>query len=336
LILTTSFHAKSDTELSKTITKNYSVDEMMRLSIKNSFGKIEVTNWDKNEFDIVVEITVEGSSQQRAEKKLAEIKVAIDETSEEISFTTDIDDMNNKNGESFEVNYTIRMPASNPVSLKNSFGDIFLSDRRGPAVIDLSYGALKAQSLFDRSEIEVSFGKAYIDVLDRGEITIKYSEVEIESSTDLEMNMEFSDVEIETVEKLELEAKYGSVEIGQVGDLDAEASFNGLSIERLTSSLMLEAKYVSDFEIDLVESSFRLIDIKGKFSSFELNLAPDLSADIEAEFEFSDLKASGVNIDYSYRVKESNESEYRGKINGGNPDKRIIIDSSYGNCKIYQ
>jgi hypothetical protein len=79
-----------------------------------------------------------------------------------------------------------------------------------------------------------------------------------------------------------------------------------------------------------------LIDIKGKFSSFELNLAPDLSADIEAEFEFSDLKASGVNIDYSYRVKESNESEYRGKINGGNPDKRIIIDSSYGNCKISQ
>lgn len=329
-------YAGQDTELSDKIDKTFKVSRETLLSIKNSFGKVEVTNWDKNEFHVVVEILVEANSDQRAQRMMDAIEVKYTESGQGVYFTTSIDNINNKSGESFKVNYTVKMPQENPIEIKNSFGDVYLSDRKGDAELDVSYGALKAENLFGNNEVEVSFGKGYIDRLERGEITIKYSDVEIESSEDLEMDTQFSKVSIGTVEKLELEAKYGSIEIGTVSDLNADASFNGFSIETLTGSLELDASYVSGFEIESVKSTFNLIDIRGKFGSYELNLDDDVSADLEATFEFSDLKSSGLNVEYSYRVKDGHESEYRGKIQGGNSAKRIIIDSSYGDCKIYQ
>jgi hypothetical protein len=326
----------ADTELTDRVDKTFKVNASTLLTVKNSFGKIEINNWERDEIHVVVDIIVEGNNESRAEKLMDAIEVTYRESGSEVFFQTKIDNMNNRGGESFEVNYTIKMPISNPIDIKNSFGDIYLNDRQGSAVLDVSYGALKAENLLGDNEIEVSFGKGYFDRVERGEITIKYSDVEIASSDVLEMDTQFSKVELDEVNRLELEAKYGSVTLGNVGDLDADASFNGLNLETLAGSLILEASYVSNFEIDKVLPSFQLIDIKGKFSSFELNLDDDVSADLEATFEYSDLKDNGAVIDYSYRVRDNNENEYRGKINGGNSGKRILIDSSYGNCKIYQ
>lgn len=328
--------ASADTELTDKIDKTFKANTATLLSVKNSFGKVEVTNWDRKEIHVVVDIIVEGNNESRAQRLMDAIEVTYNESGEGVYFQTKIDNMNNKGGESFEVNYTIQMPIDNPIYIKNSFGDVYLSDRKGPAELDVSYGALKAENLFEKSEVEVSFGKGYFDRIETGEITIKYSDVEIGSSDELEMDSQFSKVEIDKVSKMELEAKYGSVEIGEVAYLDADASFNGLSIKTLTGTLILDASYVSGFEIDEVKSSFQLIDIRGKFSSYELNLASDVKADLEAEFEFSDLKDAGIKMDYTYKVRDNNENEYRAKINGGNSSKRILIDSSYGDCKIYQ
>jgi hypothetical protein len=328
--------ASADIELSDKIDKTFKVNVETLLSVRNSFGKVEVTNWDKNEFHVVVDIIVEANNEAKAQKLMDAIDVTYNESGQSVYFKTSLSKMNNNGSASFEINYTIKMPATNPIEIKNSFGDVYLSEREGRADLDVSYGALKAESLLGDNVVALAFGKGYFDRFANGQIAIKYSDVEITSSQTLEMNTQFSKVELEKVDRLALKAKYGSVELGHVGDIEADASFNGLTIETLSGSLRLDASYVSGFEIDEVKPSFQIIDIKGKFSSFEINLASDVAANFDAKFKFSDLKDTGVNIDYSYRVKDHNENEYRGTINGGDSNKRILIDSSYGNCKLYQ
>lgn len=319
-----------DTDLEKNISKNYKVNRDTKLDIHTSFGKVHINNWDKNEFDVKIDILVTGSNEERAQKLLDKIEVDIDETSGSISFQTDLNNLNTKNSEKFEIYYTISMPKGNPLRVKNSFGDTFVPDRDGDVELESAYGALKTGELNGESFVKVSFGKADVDVMVTGEAEIKYSDAEFGYLGKVEFNTGFSDIEIEEADELELEAKYGDVEMGKVRRLEADAQFCGFELDELVEYLDMEASYVSDMTIEKVNAGFESIYIVGKFGSYELGIDPELKADFKGEFDFCDLRTRSVDIDFTYKVKDSNESEYRGKINGGG--NLIEVKSSYGDC----
>ena len=322
-------------EVSRTITKNFVVTSSTTLEVRNTFGAIHINNWDKGEFAVEVEIIGKSSSESRAQQIADRIEIDIRESGDRVSFETELNDIKTRGRDGFEVRYTISMPADNPIRIRNSFGDVYLDDRNGSADLDISYGSLKAGDLNEESKVKLSFGKGYIDRFETGQLEVKYSELEISSSRRLDMDQQFSKVEIDEVDELELDSKYGEVEIGAVKELDADVSYSGFTIEELITSMDLDAQYVSGFEIDMVRKDFEFLYIEGKFGSYDIRLEEGLQADIEAEFKYSDLKTMGADVNFHYRVKDNNESEYRGKIGGGHPDRRIVIRSTYGNCTIF-
>ncbi len=326
----------SSTELSKTVTRNFKVSPSTELNIINSFGKVHVNNWDKNEIDIEVVITVESPSDSRAQRILDDINIEIKEGPSSISVSTLLDNINTRSQESMEVNYTINMPAGNPLDLDNRFGDVYLDDRGGAANIEVSYGALKAGNFDARSYIEVSFGSGDIGHFSEGDIEIKYSDVDILGAGIVDLRQQFSDVEMGAVREIDLDSRYGSMRIEKVGDIDADVQFTDFSIDELTGSIIMKCKYVSDFEIDLLRKTFTRVDIDGDFGSYEINLEEGLQASIDGQFRFADLRNSGVDVDFHYRVKDNNSVDYRGKIGGGHADKQIIIRSSYGDLRLSQ
>ncbi|SNT11805.1 hypothetical protein SAMN05421640_2357 [Ekhidna lutea] len=327
--------AKGQDEKKKYVEKNYKVSATTKLKIENKFGKVEINSWTKNEFDIKVEIIGKGRNEDRAQRILDAIEIDITENSSEIYFETEIDDINNKNEEGFEVNYTVYMPDGNPLEIKNSFGDVAMGDRDNDLTISVSYGSMRVGDVSGDASIKVSFGNGSVGRIKDGEATIKYSDFEIDGADKLDLKQGFSDIEIGDVMDLELESKYGKVEIEKAGKVDADAHFSGFDIEELTGSLELDCSYLGDFKIDKLAKSFTLIDIDGKFGSYEIGLEDGMNADINAEFSFSDLKyASDVDATFNYRVKESNKSIYKGKIGKGDSNKMIRIDSSYGNLKL--
>ncbi|MFY0688434.1 MAG: hypothetical protein JXQ90_14765 [Cyclobacteriaceae bacterium] len=323
-------------EVKKTINKSYKVSSSTYLEVDNRFGKVHVNNWDKSEFKIDIEIIVEGSNEDKAQKILDRIDIDISESSGGYSFKTDMDNLKTNNDDQFQVNYTISMPSENPVRMENSFGDLYLDTRDGSAYVKVSYGALKAADFNDEAEINVSFGKGDIGFWQRGKGTIKYSDVEIQRIGKIELNQQFSDVEIDELDEIELESKYGSVEIGSARSIDAEVQFSGFQIERLSKRLEMTASYVGDFEIEELNAEFESVYISGKFGSYEIGIPSDLKADFRGKFSFCNLKDGGVPIEYNYRVKDMNESEYRGKINGGDESKKIEVKSSYGDLKLFE
>ncbi|WP_420318122.1 hypothetical protein [Ekhidna sp.] len=335
LLLFTFSWAKDQDQKKKHVEKNYKVSATTKLQIENKFGKVEINSWEKSEFDIKVEIIGKGRNEERAQRILDAIEIDITESSAEIVFETEISSTKNKNEEGFEINYTVYMPERNPLEIRNSFGDVTMGDRENDLDINVSYGSLKVGDVGGDAKIKVSFGNGSVGRIIDGEATIKYSNFEIDNANRLDLEQGFSDIEIGEVVDLELESKYGKVEIEKAGKIDADAHFTSLDIEELTGSIELDCSYLGDFKIDKLATTFTLVDIDGKFGSYEIGLEEGINADINAEFSFADLKiSSDVDATFNYRVKESNKSNYRGKIGKGDPNKIIRIDSSYGNLRL--
>lgn len=335
LLVAFSGTAKNQDQKKKYVEKTYKVNATTALRIENKFGDVEINSWEKSEFSVKVEIISKGRNEERAQRILDGIKIDIRESSSEIYFETESDDMKTKNEEGFEVNYTVYMPEKNSLEIRNSFGDVSMGNRAGNLNLTVAYGSAKVGDVSGDTYLKLSFGNGSIGNVADGEFEIKYSDFEIESGKILDITQGFSDVEIDNVEDLEIESKYGSVEIKKAHKVDAEAHFSGFEIEELTGSLELDCSYLGDFRIERLAKTFTLVDIDGKFGSYEIGLAPGVNADIDASFSFADLKVSSdVDATFNYRVKESNRATYRGKIGKGDPNKKIRIDSGYGNLRL--
>lgn len=320
----------------KEYEKTFQCNDETILNIENKFGLVEINTWDKKEIYVKVEIIAETRSTSRADRLLDDIEVAFSESNSNIFCETKIANNKNGNNESFEINYTIYMPETNPLNIRNSFGDVSMGNRKADLKLDVSYGSFRVGEVSGYADIKLSFGKgSSISKIEKGEITVKYSDLEMEEAHALELNCGFSDIEIGKVEALELQAKYGDIKIEEAIEIVAEVQFSGFVIDRLEGKLIMEANYVGNFTIGRLSQNFTLLDIEGKFGSYEIGLEPGLNADIEAEFSFADLNVSSdLDVAFNYKIKETNKSYYKGKIGKGHPDKKIKIDSGYGGARI--
>ncbi|MFT5640167.1 MAG: hypothetical protein ACI9A7_000262 [Cyclobacteriaceae bacterium] len=331
LFLSVSFVDAQNAERTEKLSRTFEVNGRI-LKVINSFGDIELRNWNKNQIFIEIEITAKANNDDKVTRLLNKIDIDIEENSSSIHYETNLKGLASKNSESFKIKYTIHLPSTVDVVLKQSFGDIIIDSRLGSSDIEVAYGNLKATD-FESLDLKLSFGAGVMTSAVNAEIELSYSNFSIEKIKQLKMVEKFSEVEINEVDMLDMRGNYGDVSLQQVSIADIDAQFTGLKIGALTKSLVLKANYVSGFEIREVSPDFELIDISSKFSELELHLGDGLKAIFEGEFSFANLK-DYAGIDYSFRSKDHNDSEYRGSINGGDSTKKIIVESSYGDLKL--
>lgn len=331
----TNASVQPDQENRKLIQKTFEGTAGKILIIENKFGDIHVTNWDKNQIAIEVEIITEGRNEEQAIKIMNKIKVEIDESSGAISLKTRMDGLEtNGSKESFEINYKVKLNPNNAVDFGNMFGDIYLPERIGETAIAIKYGSLKADYLKGNLELALTFGSADLLQLTNAELDLQYSNVDIGQVNQLDVEQKFSNLKVESVDEINLESKYGEANFGTIVKGVVEAHFSAFKIDYLVEYLDFEGNYVTGFEIKKLSSDFKSLTLVGQYTSYSVVLEEGLKADFEAEFSYSGLSHSGVNIDFYYQDIESNTKQYKGKINGGNSAKEIIVDSTYGNLKL--
>jgi len=168
----------------KSYTKTYNVSSGDLISLENQFGEMKLITWDRNEVKVDVSITGMSDEEARAQKILDRISVNDEKTSNGVSFKTklamNIDDKawSEKNTyihESMKINYTVYLPAANPLFAKNQFGAMIVPDYKGEATIEIQYGTLTAGKISNAKKISVGFGKADIDQVNNGIVNIQYS-----------------------------------------------------------------------------------------------------------------------------------------------------------------
>src|SRR5258708_5954629 len=132
-------HNGEDIDKKKTISKSYTVTKEDKLEIENSFGNVMISTWDKNEIKVDIEIGAKANTEAKAQDMLDEIEVSDHQGGHTISFKTDVGDINdhgkhNKNNDDdrkFYIDYTVYMPAVNPLQIENSFGKIKIPNMSG-------------------------------------------------------------------------------------------------------------------------------------------------------------------------------------------------------------
>ncbi|MFT3680025.1 MAG: hypothetical protein QM791_07110 [Ferruginibacter sp.] len=168
----------------RNISKTYTASGNT-LKIDNSFGDVTVTTWDKNEIKVDVHIEASATDKEHAESLFNAIEVTEKQNGKTISFKTNVESNDKKSNckncsSSMEINYTIQMPASNALSIENSFGSINVPDYSGPISLTSKFGSLTTGVLSKTEDIAVEFGSAKIKSTGNIDAVFKFSTITID------------------------------------------------------------------------------------------------------------------------------------------------------------
>lgn len=215
----------------KSVNKTYTVAPGDKLSIANSFGKVEVHTWNKNEIKVDVSVEVTANKEALAQKILDGISISEKQRSGDITFKTSINgNSSGKNDKSsMEVNYSIYMPETNELDLSNEFGATTIPDFKGRVDLTSKFGSLTTGALADVKNIVVEFGKGNFESIANGNITVKFSSASFgKLSGNTKLRFEFcsaSKVNLDNgLTSLDLNASYSTVNLKPAGGLPASYS----------------------------------------------------------------------------------------------------------------
>lgn len=184
------------------------------LEIDNSFGNVKVTTWDKNEIKVDIHIEASSTDKNWAEKTFESITVTDKQAGNKISFKTEHKDVSNncKNCRtSMITDYEVYMPATNTLSIENSFGDIVVPDYSGTISLNSQFGSLTAGKLPKSGKLRVEFGRADIKSAANVDASFKFSRVLIDQlSGNNKVYMEFC-----SFSKFSLAGDLGSLKIDE-------------------------------------------------------------------------------------------------------------------------
>lgn len=168
----------------KSYSKSYNLSSSSRITLDNMFGDMKLVTWDKNEIKVDVSMAVTSTIEARAQAILNSISITDEQTAGGVSFKTIVGKTEKepkaKNvSEEININYTVYLPAGNPLNAKNQFGSMTVPDYKGEVTLDSEFGSLTAGKLGNVRQIIVKFGKADIEQVNNGAINIDYTPVTI-------------------------------------------------------------------------------------------------------------------------------------------------------------
>ncbi len=325
-------------EFTRKVSKSFDVEKNANLTLKNKFGKIHCSNWDKNVITIEVEIKVEASSQEKANRYFDRISVDINGSRSSVSAITDFDDdlFKRNNNNEISIDFNVSMPASVNLEVDHKFGDLVIGTVTGTSEIDLAYGSLDIQRLEGNSNVlDIKFSDGKITFVNNAELELQYSELDVDESGSMNAESKFSEFQLGKVDVLTLESGYDDDYIGYVRDFDLEASFSDVEVRNLEERLVADLDY-GELKVKEVDAGFSLLDVTSGFGGASLGIHPDASFKLVAtvkmgDFSYPRSKARLSEVELSYTSKK-----YEGVIGDDeNPTSRVMIETKNGGANIY-
>ena len=321
-------------EQQKLVSKSFNISSNTEIKISNRHGNVIINRWDKNVLDLKVSIEVDSRTESKTEKVLDAIEIVITDriSSGRLSIETEIGNISGNS--SFRVNYEVNMPDTNPLTLSNSFGNVYIGSYKGPMEIDVKHGQFQAEDL-DKANIEIGFSYARCEVesLKSGKLDLSHSKMMVEHMGDVEIYSQFSDLEIENASSIILDGKHGNFQIENIKSFEGEIQFAGLNIDNLEESIVLETRHGNGINIDNISKSFRVIDIEGEFSTVDISLQNGSAARLNFYLQFGNLKAHGDGINFDKVIKDHTTSEYEGYLGSSTATSSVKINTKHGNIR---
>jgi len=319
----------------KTIHKEYNVNANATLKVNNSYGNLDITTWNENRIVIDITITTNGNNEDKVKKKLDQIDVLFDATSNMVSARTKFEKSNSwfnwgNNNVNMKINYVIKMPITNKVDLDNDYGSINLDKLEGRAVISCDYGKVTTKELMaDNNILDFDYTKnSYFEYIKSAKINADYSQFTVAKTNKLDINADYTDSNIEIAEDIEYNCDYGSLTAKKVNNVIGDGDYLTLRLGDVYNNVNIEADYGS-FKVDNIAANAGDITINSDYMKITIGYDPGYNFDFELDLEYASLRGDN-DFELNKQIEKSGKKYYEGYHGKSNSGNKISVNTDYG------
>ncbi len=327
----------------KTLNKEFKVTKNALLKIKNDYGNLDITAWDKDQISIQITIKVNGNDEEKVIRKLKDIDVEFDTSSTMVSATTIFHKRNQSwwdkfsngnNNTHMEINYIIKMPITNNIDLNNDYGSITLDKIKGNTRISCDYGQLiLGELLGNQNEIRFDYTRnSTIEYLSKGSIYADYSNFNLRKADEVHLVADYTKSRIGAIKKLNYKCDYGSLKVENVGVFVGRGDYLTTELQNLHFQLDVIADYGS-IKVMNLQSTVKNVNLRTDYVRIALGYIPSLEFDFNIKGSYASITLDD-QITVLKKKRDGSDKNYQGYNNTQNSGNAINIISSYGSIKL--
>ena len=292
----------ADAERSKTFSKSFTVDNTDKVNLNNQYGSVTVKTWDRKEVKVDIDIKAFSNSDNDVQKLLDAVNIDATKSGDVVSIKTNLADRSGRWGRGVrngvttwrrevKINYVVYMPASNPLSVLQQYGNVEVGNFSGPTSLKVQYGNLVAGNLSNSNNyINVQYGKCDIQDMNAAVVKHEYNgPVTIGAVGTLELDAEYVGVNINTIRKsADIKVQYGKgLTIGNIGgNLLLNAEYAKVNINTVKGNTVIKQAYG-----DLNIASAGKIAVNAEYSNVTLGT---LNGDANINMDYNRLNVSEI------------------------------------------
>lgn len=320
-------------EKTKEYHEKWSASGVETVDISNKFGEVKFKNEGGTEITIDVVVTVEASSESKANDLLGKIDVDFSKSGNTVKAVTSMEN-NFKSQREFSIDYVINVPSDKNLVVSNKYGNTVVNKLNANGNFDIQYGNINANELIapanGKMDILLAYGKGNIETAGNLNIDIKYSTISLGTINDLKLESKYSTVEFDKGHIIQIESKYDKFNFGRVKSVTANTKYSNLKIEFLASILKIETGY-GGIRVNEIAPDFESVSITNSYGQISLGLN-NASYTVDANCEYCGISYPQERFKGN-RMKENNRYELNGKI-GSAGGRSVMIRSRYGEIKL--
>lgn len=325
-------------EKTKTIKKSFNVNVNAELKVDNSYGNLDIVTWNENRIDIEVIITVEGDNEEKVMKKLDEITVDFESSSNMVSAKTIFNknkskswwNWNSGNSSSMSVNYVIKMPMTNSVDLENDYGSITLDKLEGRAKINCDYGKITTKELMASNNV-LNFDytqNCYFEYINGGTIDADYSGFTIAKAKNITLSADYTKSKFEVAEDITYDCDYGSFTADKANNITGNGDYLTVVLGDIYKSVTIDADYGS-IKIKRMTANAGNITINSDYVGINIGYDTGYHFNFDIDLDYASLRDSD-GFEFNKKHTESTSKYYAGYHGSSTSGNLVKINSDYG------
>ncbi len=343
-------------EFTKSIVKEFDISRDGTVGITNKYGSIDVRTWDASQVKIDVTIEADARSEEAANEIFNRIAIKFDNSPSVVRAITEIETTTGwkswfnwgSDGDQFEINYVVHLPATVVLELDNKYGDIYVGDMQNRASVVLKYGDMKLGNIGGNASITMGYSDGSISstkdlTLDlayselylgsSGNISFdgKYSDLQVETAGDVNSTTGYVDVKIQKMGKLTNTGKYDDFIIDDVVSLDINSKYSGFVVNDLHTYGAFTMSYGS-VDIENVQPGFQSISIQTSYTDVSIDVDDSATFSLDASTKYCGVDHYGMEI--YHEIEKSSETTVKGYRGSRDAASRITAVMSYGELTI--
>ena len=322
----------------KTIKKEFTVNSNANLKVNNSYGNINIVTYSGNKTYIEVTVKTNSNDEDKAQKKLDEITVEFNSSSEYVSAKTIFNknksdswwSWGKNNNVNMEINYVIKLPITNSVDLSNDYGSINLDKLEGRANINCDYGKITTKELMaDNNYLSFDYTQnSYFEYIKSGKINADYSGFIVSKAKNLEISADYTKSVVKIAENVSYNCDYGSITVENVNNVTGNGDYLTTLIGDVYKNIDIKADYGS-IKIERMNSNAGNVNIESDYVGITIGFDASYNFKFDLDLEYASLRDS-EGFQFTKKRIESTDKYYQGYYGNSSTSNLIRIKSNYG------